>query len=69
MLINESAAYKIIKQIIERSDGEVNKRYLKRKKTNIQQIEVGLYKNYEIKAKYGAPEIDLSKVKRIVIVF
>ncbi|PIL13563.1 hypothetical protein P734_06505 [Listeria monocytogenes SHL017] len=47
----------------------MNKRYLKRKKNNIQQIEVGLYKNYEIKAKYGAPEIDLSKVKRIVIVF
>lgn len=46
----------------------MNKRYLKSKKTNIQQIEVGLYKNYEIKAKYGAPEIDLSKVKKIVIV-
>lgn len=46
----------------------MNKRYLKSKKTNIQQIEVGLYKNYEIKAKYGAAEIDLSKVKKIVIV-
>lgn len=42
----------------------MNKRYLKRKKTNIQQIEVGLYKNYEIKAKYGAPEINMHKVKK-----
>lgn len=47
----------------------MNKRYLKRKKTNIQQIEVGLYKNYEIKAKYGALEINMHKVKKVIAVY
>ncbi|HBM3493347.1 TPA: hypothetical protein LWK38_003049 [Listeria innocua] len=47
----------------------MNKRYLKRKKTNIQQIEVGLYKNYEIKAKYGAPEVNMHKVKKVIAVY
>lgn len=47
----------------------MNKRYLKSKKTNIQQIEVGLYKNYEIKAKYGAPEIDTNRVKKVLTIY
>lgn len=35
----------------------------------VQEIEIGLYRPYHIKSKFGAPEIDPERVKRVLIVY